>query len=260
MPSVLANLASGAAATFVPLFVGLFLPFAIAKDASSRFRILMAVSSGIIFWFFLDVMNDAVLLDINQGFAGGIAQGLLVVLFTTSLLLLFGLERLLPKSSIHATSRENNETLTGISFGVAILVALGMGFHAMGEGIEIGSLMSTAPDMIQAIGGLLPGIAYVFHKVLEGFVIGVFAAVTKSRAHRVVILGALGGIPTVLGSLIALVTPVNSTFFFALGGAAAIYIEYKLIPNFVRQRENLPYVVASLAGFYLMYLAGLFHG
>jgi ZIP family zinc transporter len=259
MPSILANFLSGVAATFVPLFLGLFVPLAIAKGSLHKLRLAMAVSSGIVFWFFLDVMNDAVLLDVNQGFSGGLAQALLVILFAASLLFLFGFERFTSKSSLK-DSRRRRMYAAEISFTVALLVAVGIGFHAFGEGVEIGSLIPTASSMIDAIGGLRPGFAYAMHKVLEGFVIGVFAVAAEAKLARVLVLGLVAGVGTILGSLVALVVPLNSAFFFALGGAAVIYIEFKLIPSFLGQDRTLPYVVASMVGFYLMYLAGLFHG
>ncbi len=249
MPSILTNLVAGVVATFVPLFIGLFVPFAIAKD-SFKSRILMAASSGIMFWFFLDVMNEAVLLDVNQGFTGGFTQALLAGLFAASLLLLFGLERFSKATS----------TTTGFSFTVAVLVALGIGFHALGEGIEIGSLIPSASSMVDAIGGLGPGVAYVMHKLLEGFVIGTFAAVIRLKSLRVLTLGLVSGLPTISGLLLAISMPLNSTFFFALGGAATVYVEYKLIPNLADRDNMLLYVAALLLGFYSMYLAGLLHG
>jgi zinc transporter ZupT len=249
---------AGITGTFVPLYIGLYVPLVIGDSPARRVRILMAVSSGIIFWFFLDVMNDAVLLDVNQGFKGGFTHVLLAGLFAVGLLLLFGLEQVYSKSSTQGARREEDRGVR-ISYSIALLVALGIGFHAMGEGIEIGSLMPTASNMIDAIGGFGPGVAYVLHKFLEGFVIGVFATVSKVRSARVFILGVVSGIPTVIGSTLALLTPIDAAFFFALGGAAAVYIEYKLIPNFIGREDTPLYVVVWLIGFYSMYLAGLFH-
>ena len=260
MIDVTTNFVIGVAAAFVPLYVGLLLPVAVSGNSVRRLRILMAISTGIIFWFFLDVMNDAVLLDVNQGFGGGVDHVIVAALFAVGLLLLFGLERAYSKSPIRKTRGERGGGMMEISYAIAVLVALGIGFHALGEGIEIGSLLPNATSIIDAIGGLGPGVAYVLHKFLEGFVIGVVAAFAKSRLPRILILGLVSGIPTVIGSVLALLTPINSAFFFALGGAAAVYIEYKLIPNFAAQ-DNVPlYVIASLIGFYSMYLAGLFHG
>jgi zinc transporter ZupT len=202
-------------------------------------------------------MNDAVLLDVNHGFTGGFTQALLAGLFAASLLLLFGLEQV-SKATVHESSR--NGSMVGISYAVAVLVALGIGFHALGEGIEIGSLIPSAAGMVDDIGGLGPGVAYVLHKLLEGFVIGTFAAVLRLKSNRLISLGLISGVPTIIGLLLAISMPFNSTFFFAMGGAVTVYVEYKLIPNFANQGKTLLYVVASLLGFYSMYLAGLFHG
>ena len=255
-----ANFVAGIAATFAPLYVGLFLPPLVTASSMRRLRILMAVSAGIVFWFFLDVMNDAVLLDVNQGFGGGLDHALLAVLFAVGFLLLFGLERAFSKSSFRKTRGEKTGRTMEISFAIALLVALGIGFHALAEGIEIGSLIPSATNIVDAIGGLSAGFAYVLHKFLEGFVIGVFAVFAKSKSPRILILGLVSGIPTVIGTGLALLMPINSAFFFALGGAAAVYVEYKLIPNFVGEEKATIYVIASLIGFYSMYLAGLFHG
>ena len=259
MTAILGNFVVGVAATFIPLFIGLFIPVLANGDSPLRPRLLAAFSSGVMFWFFLDVMNDAVLLDVNQGFTGGFRQALLAGLFAASLLLLFGLERI-SNATAHEPQHRSNTTAANFSFTVAVLVALGIGFHAFGEGIGIGSLTSLTSNMIEATGGLGPGVAYTLHKLLEGFVIGTFAAVTKLKAFRVLVLGLVSGLPTILGLLLAISMPLNSTFFFALGGAATVYVEYKLIPNFAGRENMLLYVVASLLGFYSMYLAGLFHG
>ncbi len=254
------NFVAGAAATFIPLYVGLFLPLAISGQSMRRLRFLMAISAGIIFWFFLDVMGDAVLLDVNQGFGGGLDHAILAALFAIGLLSLFGLEQAYSKSSANKVSTERRIGTTEISYAIAVLVALGIGFHALGEGIEIGSLIPTATNILDTIGGFSAGIAYVLHKFLEGFVIGVVAVFAKSKTPRILILGLISGVPTIIGSTLALLTPINSAYFFALGGAAAVYVEYKLIPNFVDQERAPIYVIASLIGFYSMYLAGLFHG
>jgi zinc transporter ZupT len=262
MPDIAANFAFGVLATFVPLFIGLFIPTMVANN-SARAKVLMSFSCGIMFWFFVDVMNDAALLDVNQGFSGGLTHLLLAVLFAVGVLVLVGLEKL----TISTENRKRNaSSMIGMSYSIAVLVSLGIGFHSMGEGVEIGSLIlysyvtNSSSDLIAAIGGFGPGVAYVLHKFLEGFVIGVFAALAKARPSRTTILGVVCGIPTVVGIALALLTPIDATYFFAIGAAAAVYIEFKLISRFANEGHILPYVIAALIGFYCMYLAGLFHG
>jgi zinc transporter ZupT len=259
MQNAIMNLIAGVLATFLPLVLGLFVPSLIVKDSTRRAKMLMAVASGIIFWFFLDVMNDAVLLGVNQGFMIGLRHIGLALLFAFGVILLFGLERAQARPRSIRVSSASREI--SITYMVAALVALGIGFHTLGEGIEIGSLIPSASNMINAIGGVGPGAAYVLHKLLEGFVVGTFAVYAKARSLRIAVLALISGVPTIIGVVLALSMPLDSTYFFAIGGAAAIYIECKAIPSFMTDGKSaINYSVLLLAGFYLMYLAGILHG
>ena len=247
-------------ATFLSLYFGLFTPILITGKSTYRLTVLMAVASGIIFWSFLDLMNDSALLDVNQGFAGGLTQFSILVCFAVALLGLFWLDRMFN------TTRRLRKNVVALSYGAALLVAAGIGFHSFGEGLEIGSLIGysylsspTSLSIVSAIGGIGSGVAYLLHKFLEGFVVGVFAATAKAEFKRNLGLGLLAVIPTMIGVAVALVMTVDATFFFGVGAVAAIYIEYKLIPNLFRKDRIMIYIVALLCGFYLMYLAGLFH-
>ncbi len=260
MSGELVNSAETVLATLIPLYSGIFTPFLIAGKSKFRLTVLMAAASGIMFWSFLDLMNDGALLDAGQGFGGGLEHILLIGSFAVALLVLFWLDGV--SSSMRGGKRHSIQ----LSYATALLVALGIGFHSLGEGVEIGSLIvylyaiaPTSSSLITAIGGLGPAAAYVFHKFLEGFVIGVFATALKTSFVRSLILGLLAGIPTIIGLAVALTTPVDATIFFAVGAAAVLYIEYKLIPNLTRRDCTVLYIVVFLLGFYLMYLAGLFH-
>ena len=256
----LINSAEAVIATLVCLYLGIFIPLLIAEKSASRLTVLMAIASGIMCWSFLDLMNDAALLGVNQGFGGGLVHVFIAAMFAVALLVLFWLDRL----STTTGRRKGRDVM--LSYGAALLVALGIGFHSLGEGVEIGSLIAysyavagSSSNLVTAIGGLGSGVAYLMHKLLEGFVIGVFAAAVKARLGRNLVLGLLAGIPTMIGLTVALMVPVDSTVFFAAGAAAVIYIEYKLIPNLTRGNRAVFYLALFLLGFYLMYLAGLFH-
>ncbi len=220
----------------------------------------MALASGIMCWSFVDIMNDSALLGVNQGFSGGLIHVFLAGVFAVALVVLFWLDRLSTN-----TGRGKRRDMM-LSYGTALIVALGVGFHSLGEGVEIGSLVGysyaiagVSSNLITAIGGLSSGVAYLMHKFLEGLVIGVFATAVKARFGRILVLGLLAGVPTTLGLAAALMVPIDSTVFFASGAAAVIYIEYKLIPNLARGDRAVFYLAFFLLGFYLMYLAGLFH-
>ncbi len=261
---------TGFLATFIPLYLGLFAPRVLAKvwKDPRLFTFLAASSAGIIFWFFLDVMGGAALLDVNQGFNWSLTQTALVILFPLGVGTLLLLER---KFSLKASSQSPemvpevglrpSSSVMGITFAIAAVSALGIGFHALGEGLAIGVNIPSQPSILDAIGGILPGVAYVLHKFLEGLVIGVFALLATSTSTRKLgVLGAISGVPTLIGFFVGLAASVNTTFFFALGGAGALYIEIKLIPLFTRNKLEYTSMIPLLMGFYSMYIAGLFHG
>ena len=129
----------------------------------------MAIASGIMCWSFVDIMNDAALLGVNQGFGGGLVHVFLAGVFAVALVVLFWLDRL---SGIKGRGKGRDIML---SYGTALVVALGVGFHSLGEGVEIGSLVGysyaiagISSNLITAIGGLASGLAYLMHKFLEG--------------------------------------------------------------------------------------------
>jgi len=266
---VLTSLAVGIVGTFVPLFTGLTTPRLISSMRRPGITLwLVAIASGIIFWFFLDVMGDAAQLDVNQGFANGLGDythPILALMFALGIGLLFGFERKFSKSQDAApespqSSSPGTSSATWFTFAMAAVAALGIGFHGLGEGLDIGSTLPNASSVLDAIGGTLPGVAYVLHKGLEGFVVGVFALLASATsARKIAILGALSGIPTVIGFFVGIPSMVDSSYFFAIGGAGAVYVEIKLIPFLSRSGRLYASILPLLLGFYAMYFAGLFH-
>ena len=271
MVDVAASLLVGIAATFVPLFIGLRVPKAVADTRRSQRATLWLVAgaSGIIFWFFIDAMGDATQLDINQGFGTGLGDYthlVLALMFAIGVALMFGLELRYSRSKNPNPNTSRTVSSSDVSwpgemiFVVAVLAALGIGFHSLGEGMYIGSSLPNAPSVLDAIGGTLPGIAYVLHKGLEGFVIGVFAVLARATSNRNIgILAAVSGVPTVIGFFIGIRNLVEPTYFFALGAAGAVYVEMKLVPLFSQGNRVYASTVPFLLGFYAMYIAGLLH-
>src|SRR5208282_281031 len=133
MSGELINSAQTVLATLIPLYAGIFIPFLIAGKSKFRLTVLMAAASGIMFWSFLDLMNDAALLDTGQGFGGGLEHILLVGTFAATLLILFWLDQ------VSSPTRGERRGAISLSYATALLVALGIGFHSLGEGVEIGS-------------------------------------------------------------------------------------------------------------------------
>jgi hypothetical protein len=250
LADVATTLLLGAVATFVPLYLGLALPTVAGSITPRKTLVYTAASAGIIFWFFLDVMGDSTLLGVNQGFSGGYTHLTLILAFALGFVFLFLLE-----------GRGGSGGARGaFGYRIAVIVALGIGFHAFGEGMDIGSVTRGASSILNAIGGPGPGAAYVLHKLLEGFVVGVFALLAGLSFKKIGVLGIISGVPTVIGFFVGLPSTIESTYFFALGGAAALYVETKLVPSLQFSQFRSLTIVSLLVGFYVMYFAGLLHG
>jgi ZIP family zinc transporter len=143
---------------------------------------------------------------------------------------------------------------------VATLIALGIGLHNLGEGLAIGAAYATGEI---ALGAFLV-LGFLLHNTTEGLGIVAPIAHERTRLRHLVLLGALAGVPTVLGAWIGGFTysPVWTTLFFAIGVGAIAQVVYELWRLFAeREEEGLvaPLNAAGLIlGLVIMYATGLF--
>jgi zinc transporter, ZIP family len=141
----------------------------------------------------------------------------------------------------------------------ALLVAIGIGLHNLGEGLAIGSAY--------AVGSLALGAALVvgfaLHNTTEG--LAIVAPVARSGAARLrtlALLGLLAGAPAVLGAWIGASAfhPSAAALLFGVGAGAIAQVVVQILPQ-VRDRDGRllsPIVSAGLlAGLLVMYATGL---
>ena len=135
-------------ATFIPLYLGMFFVTLLKETAHINVRNLSAFALGLLFWYFLDTLNDAIQLDVNEGLSYGFQHATLLLLFVIGFLSL----ALLGGRSI---SMKVGVKESGSPFLVGILVALGMAFHGIGEGLGFGGTVAgtSAITVLDAIGG-----------------------------------------------------------------------------------------------------------
>ena len=257
------------AATFVPIYVGMFLLVVLSNITGINSRYLSAYALGLLFWFFFDTLNDAVQLDVNQGYAFDISQVGLVVLFIVGFLLFSLLGGRLG-------SKGGNVSTRNLPLLVAMVVGVGMGIHGVGEGIEFGGLAAgtQAVTILDAIGGVGGGVAYVLHKLLEStIVIVVFITLARTtglpfrkQLWQTLMIGLVFGIPSMVGEVAGYSVPINSSWFYAMGAGAALYVVLQVVmPIFANGESEVTYSqwirisAAMILGFLLLYAAALFH-
>jgi len=256
-------------ATFVPIYVGMFLLVVVSNVTGIDSRYLSAYALGLLFWFFFDTLNDAVQLDVNHGYAVDINQVGLVALFVIGFLLFSMLGGRLGSKELNGSSRN-------LPLLLAIVVGVGMGIHGVGEGIEFGGLAvgTQAVTILDAIGGIGGGIAYVLHKLLESTIV-IVVFITLARATglpfrkqlwQTFIVGLVFGIPSLVGEIAGYFVPIDSSWFYAMGAGAALFVVLQVIkPIFANKESEIAYSqwvrisAAMILGFLLLYAAALFH-
>jgi zinc transporter ZupT len=230
----------------IPVFLGLlWLPF-LAGVGERWLHFFLAFTVGLLAFLGVDALAESVELT---GAVASAFQGIgLVTLGLVGTPLL-----------IEAIGRLRKTRAGSGAFRTAALIALGIGLHNLGEGLAIGS--SYAVGEI-ALGTTLV-LGFLLHNATEG--LGIVAPLAKERPGliRLVGLGALAGVPTVLGAWIGGFTysPAGAVLFLAMGAGAVAQVIWTLSRFMARtssgglaQPMNAVGLVAGLA---VMWTTGL---
>jgi zinc transporter, ZIP family len=146
-----------------------------------------------------------------------------------------------------------------LGYRAALLVAIGIGLHNLGEGLAIGSAY--------AIGSLALGatlvVGFALHNTTEG--LAIVAPVAQERAARVsrlALLGLIAGAPAVLGAWIgaSAYQPGVAGFMFGVGAGAIAQVIVQIAPQIRDGAGKLLHPLAIgglLTGLFVMYVTGL---
>jgi len=143
---------------------------------------------------------------------------------------------------------------------LAYLIAIGIGLHNLGEGLAIGAAYASGE---LALGSFLV-IGFALHNTTEG--LGIVAPVASDRPSlwHLAAMGAVGGVPTILGTWIGgfSYSPVWTTLFLALGVGAIFEVAWQIGTLVTDERERgfmTPLNAGGLGlGLVTMYATALF--
>jgi zinc transporter ZupT len=148
---------------------------------------------------------------------------------------------------------------TGLGYRAALLVAIGIGLHNLGEGLAIGSAY--------AVGSLALGatliVGFALHNTTEG--LAIVAPVARERAaqlRRLALLGVIAGAPAILGAWIgaSAYQPGLAALMFGIGAGAIAQVIVQIAPQIRDGAGRLLHPLAVgglLAGLFVMYATGL---
>jgi zinc transporter, ZIP family len=146
-----------------------------------------------------------------------------------------------------------------IGYRAALLVALGIGLHNLGEGLAIGSAYAVGS---LALGATLV-VGFALHNTTEGLaIVAPVAQERRASVRRLALLGLLAGAPAVLGAWIgaSAYNPSLAALMFGVGAGAIAQVVVQIAPA-IRDRAGRllhPLAVAGLlTGLAVMYVTGL---
>jgi ZIP family zinc transporter len=235
----------------IPVALGmLWLPW-VRRIPPPWMRFLMALTIGLLGFLAIDATLEGMELagEGSQAFGG---QALVFVGAIVAFLALTGVSAWL-RDRRRARESEGASPAT-----LAMLVAIGIGLHNLGEGLAIGTAYTTGA---LALGAFLV-VGFALHNTTEGLAIVAPIARAKPSLARLGLLGLIAGAPAVLGAWIgaAAFNTSVAAFLFGAGAGAIAQVIVQLAPS-LRDEEGRalhPRAVGGLlAGLALMFVTGL---
>jgi zinc transporter, ZIP family len=230
----------------IPVALGmLWLPW-IRRAPPPWLRAVMAVTVGLLGFLVIDATLEGLEL---AGEGAQVFGGAALVLLggVTAFLLLTGVSEWLRGRAGGASGGR-----------LALLVAVGIGLHNLGEGVAIGSAYSAGA---LALGAFLI-VGFALHNTTEGIAIVAPVAEGGASPGRLALLGLIAGGPAVLGAWIgaAAFNAGLAAFLFGFGAGAIVQVIVQLAPTLRDDSGRTLHpgsVTGLLAGMGLMFATGL---
>lgn len=233
----------------IPVFLGIFWFPALRQLGRRTMTFLMAATAGLLIFLGLDTLAEALefAAEVPSAFQG---IGLIGIGAVATFLLLHAIS----KRQTEITGSESERRLA-----IALMIAIGIGFHNLGEGLAIGAAYNVGEI---ALGTFLV-VGFIIQNITEG--LGIIAPVLRDRPSisRLALMGLIGGAPAIIGAWIGgyAPSPFLAVLFLAIGTGAIFEVVYeigKLIQKDTA-RESMPMTVFSgvLTGMLLLWVTGL---
>jgi ZIP family zinc transporter len=194
----------------VPVALGLLWLPSLRRARPEWLAAFMALTGGLLTFLGVEALGEALELQAGLPSAFG-GPGLVLLGLAASALGMTFLSSRLSKGRVAATG-----------LALALLVAIGIGVHNLGEGLAIGT--SFASGELQ-LGAFLV-IGFMVHNVTEGLGIAAPATQAKSTLWQLAALALIAGAPAILGTWLGgyASNDVLTPLFFAIAAGAALQV------------------------------------
>jgi len=233
----------GVVAGVIPVYLGILAALFLGKVLPRSWEgFLVGIATGVLAYLFFDLMHEAVELT-------GARDGLSWIVFLGSLgVSLVGLVAL--ESSQMFGSHRANRVLS-----LPYMIAIGMGFHNLGEGLAIGASYANGEWALSML--LVTGFA--LHNGTEGFGIIGASGKTPMPWMDVFFLGLLAGGPTCVGALLSGqgLSSYFSISFYALAAGSLLYVILSLTAISYTASRRVQVALGIFGGIGLMYITAM---
>jgi zinc transporter ZupT len=194
----------------VPVALGLLWLPSLRRAGAAWLAAFMALTAGLLTFLGVEALFEA--LELQAGLPPSLGgPGLVLLGLAASALGMTFLSVRLTKGRVGATG-----------LALALLVAIGIGVHNLGEGLAIGTSFATGELQL----GAFLVIGFMVHNVTEG--LGIAAPATRARVTlwHLAALALIAGAPAILGTWIGgyATNDVLTPLFFALAAGAALQV------------------------------------
>lgn len=242
----------------IPVALGLLWFPLVSRIGSTGLDVLLALTLGLLAFLLIDTVHEG--LD-GISLLPSSYQGLPLFIAAAT-----GAWLALDLAGAWLRGRRARQEAPAASPGavVALLVAVGIGLHNLGEGLAIGAAYALGES---ALGTLLI-IGFTLHNTTEG--LAIVAPMARERPSLLTLarLGAIGGVPTIAGAWLGglVYSPVVAVLCLGLGAGAIAQVIHQVAkqmagtePVFARF-ASAPVAAGFFAGFAVMYSTGLLVG
>ena len=231
----------------IPVLLGLtWLPF-VRRLPDQWVRFFLALTAGLLVFLAVDALDEA--LEASEGVAGAFqGLGLIVIGVVVALAALYALDGWM--------RQRRHGDLSPLY--VALLIAVGIGLHNLGEGLAIGAAYALGEVGLTAF--LILG--FTLHNVTEG--LGIVTPLARARPTLLQLagLGLIAGVPTIIGTWSGGLgySPILAVLFLSIGAGAIVQVVWEIGKLLTREGKPLSAPLNSIgfaAGVLVMYLTGL---
>jgi len=233
----------------IPVFLGIFWFPALRQLGRRTMTFLMAATAGLLIFLGLDTLAEALefAAEVPSSFQG---IGLIGIGAVATFMLLEAIS----KKQTETTGTESNRRLS-----IAFIIAVGIGFHNLGEGLAIGAAYNVGEIGL----GTFLVVGFIIQNITEG--LGIIAPVLRDKPSlsKLAWMGLIGGAPAILGAWIGgfSPSPFLAVLFLAVGAGAIFQVIYEISKLIQKDtvKQPMPMTVFSgvLTGMMVLWVTGL---